>query len=148
MTASIAHFIPSRRTAAALALLLSGVALSGCAGMGDGFMSGAFVDPAIYDYYDCKQLENQRKVLNKKVEDLQALIDKAATGTGGTVVGEIAYRNDYITARAQLKLLEQNWQKNKCQASPPGADTTPAVVQSPAKQKHSHSAAQSIDAVH
>jgi hypothetical protein len=146
MTASIVHFIPSRRAAAALVLMLSGVALSCCAGMGDGFMSGAFVDPAIYDYYDCKQLESQRKVLNKKVADLQALIDKAATGTGGAVVGEIAYRNDYITARAQLKLLEQNWQKNKCQASPPTPDAAPTAIQPPAKQKHS--AARSIDAVH
>jgi hypothetical protein len=139
---------PLCRTAAALALVLSGVTLSGCAGMGDGFMSGAFVDPSIYDYYDCKQLETQRKTLNKRVEDLQALIDKASTGTGGVIVGEVAYRNDYITARAQLKLLEQNWQRNKCKESPPDAAAAPAPDQPPAKQKGAHSAARAIDAVH
>ena len=148
MTASIVHFIPSRRTAAALALFLSGITLSGCANMGDGPMSGAFVDPSIYEYYDCKQLEAQRKSLNSRVDSLQQLIDKANTGVGGAVVGEIAYRNDYITARAQLRLLEQNWRRNKCQESPPTPGATPAAAPPPAKQKGAHSAARSIDAVH
>jgi hypothetical protein len=148
MTASIVHFIPSRRAAAVLALLVSGVILSGCAKMGDGFASGAFVDPARYDYYDCKQLEGERKSLNNRVDTLQQLIDKANTGTGGAVVGELAYRNDYISARAQLKLLEENWRRNKCQESPPSPAGTSAPDQPPAKQKGAHSAARSIDAVH
>ncbi len=148
MTASMIRFMSSRRTAAALALVLSGVTLSGCAGMGDGFMSGAFVDPSIYDYYDCKQLEAQRKVLTKKVTDLQALIDKAGNGTGGAVVGEVVYRNDYISSRAQLKLLEENWRRNKCKESPPDPEAADAPDQPAAKPKGAHSAARSIDAVH
>jgi hypothetical protein len=111
-------------------------------------MSGAFVDPSIYDYYDCKQLETTRKSLTDRTVQLQALIDKADTGFGGAVVGEVAYRNDYITARAQLKLLEENWRRNKCVASPPDPKATPAADQSPAKQKGAHSAARSIEAVH
>ena len=42
---------------------------------------------------------------------------KAETGTGGSVVGELAYRNDYISARASAKLAEETWQRNKCVAS-------------------------------
>lgn len=148
MTASMIRFMSFRRTAAALALVLSGVALSGCAGMGDGFMSGAFVDPAKYDYYDCKQLETERTKLAKRVAELQGLIDKAGTGTGGAVVGEIAYRNDYISSRAQLKLLEENWRRNKCKESPPDPEATNAPDQPAAKPKGAHSAARSIDAVH
>jgi hypothetical protein len=148
MTASIVRFIPSHRIAAALALILSGISLSSCTNMGDGFMSGAFVDPAMYDYYDCKQLEDQRKSLNGRVDQLQQLIDKANTGTGGAVVGEIAYRNDYITARAQLKLIDQNWRRNNCVASPPSPTATPVSAPPPAKQKGAHSAARSIEAVH
>ncbi len=63
MTASITCFKPLRRSAAALALLVFGAGLSGCANLGDSFASGAFVDPARYDYYDCKQLEDERKKL-------------------------------------------------------------------------------------
>jgi hypothetical protein len=147
MTAPMIRLMSFCRTTAALALVLSGITLSGCASMGDGFMSGAFVDPSIYDYYDCKQLQDTRKSLNARVESLQQLIDKANTGTGGAVVGEIVYRNDYITARAQLKLLEENWRRNNCKELPPtSAAATPVPVQ-PAKQKGAHSAARSIDAV-
>ena len=148
MNASMIRFISSRRAAAALALVLSGASLSACANLGDGPLSGAFVDPSIYDYYDCKQLEAQRKTLTDRAAQLQALIDKANTGFGGAVVGEVAYRNDYITARAQLKLVEENWRRNKCVASPPAPTATSAPDQPPAKQKRAHSAARSIDAVH
>lgn len=141
------RFISSRRAAVALMLALSGASLSGCANMGDGPLSGAFVDPSIYDYYDCKQLEDTRKALTARAASLQALIDKADTGFGGAVVGEVAYRNDYITARAQLKLLEENWRRNKCKASPPDPTATPTADQPPAKQKGAHSAARSIEAV-
>ena len=48
------------RAAAAAALLGFSVAISGCAQMGE-TMSSAFVDPAKYDLYDCKQLETERK---------------------------------------------------------------------------------------
>jgi hypothetical protein len=150
MIASMIRFISSRRTAAVLALVLSGISLSGCASMGDGFMSGAFVDPAKYDYFDCKQLEAERTRLTKRVAELQGLIDKAGTGTGGVVVGEIAYRNEFISMRAQLKLLEDNWRRNKCKESPPAPDEAAASDEPPTKQKQKggHSAARSIDAVH
>jgi hypothetical protein len=122
--------------------------LSGCAGMGDSFASGAFVDPARYDYYDCKQLEADRKTLATHIKELQALIDKANTGVGGAVVGEIAYRNDYISAKAQAKLAEETWQRNKCHESPPDtAAATPAPA-SPAKPKGAHSSGRSGNAVH
>ncbi|HUN97737.1 MAG TPA: twin-arginine translocation pathway signal [Bradyrhizobium sp.] len=148
MTASMIRFISARRTAVALTLVLAGAGLSGCANMGDGPLSGAFVDPSIYDYYDCKQLETTRKTLTDRAAQLQALIDKADTGFGGAVVGEVAYRNDYITARAQLKLLEENWRRNKCVASPPAPTATSAPDHSSAKQKGAHSAARSLEAVH
>src|ERR1700730_6429025 len=102
------------RTAASVALLVLGAGLcaglGGCANVGDRFASGAFVDPAKYDQFDCKQLEGERKTLATRTAELQGLIAKADTGVGGSVVGELAYRNDYISARAQAKLAEETWQ--------------------------------------
>jgi len=98
---------------------MAAVNLAGCAGLGDGALSGAFVDPSIYDLSDCPQLEAERKRLETRTAELQGLIDKAQTGTGGAVVGEVAYRNDYISTRAQAKLAEEHWRKNKCVATPP-----------------------------
>src|ERR1043166_7080687 len=84
----------SIRRAAMLLLLFAG-SLGGCAGVGDTFVSSAFVDPARYDLYDCKQLEVERKTIAVRTAELQGLIAKASTVTGGAVVGEIAYRNEY-----------------------------------------------------
>jgi hypothetical protein len=125
------HDIP--RASPAIALLLAGVCagLGGCADMGDSFASGAFVDPAKYDNFDCKQLETERKSLATRTAELQGLMAKAETGTGGTVVAELAYRNDYISARAQAKLAEEVWQRNKCVATAPVA-ATPAAPPAPA----------------
>jgi len=103
--------------AAALAFALS---LSGCADMSDS-MSLAFADPAKYDLYDCKQLEPERKKLAEKTAELQGLMAKAETGVGGTVVAEVAYRNEYIATRGQAKLAEQAWQRNRCRETMPGA---------------------------
>jgi hypothetical protein len=102
--------------------------LGGCADIGDGYFSGAFVDPAKYDLYDCKQLDAERKSLAAQTVSLQKLIDTAHTGVAGTVVGEVAYRNNYTMVRASAKLADKVWLQDKCDmASPP-----PAAAPAPA----------------
>jgi hypothetical protein len=108
----------------ASALLLLGVALSGCGSVGDA-VSPAFVDPARYELWDCKQLEGERKALAKRLEELQQSMAKAETGTAGPVVAEMVYRNDYISTRGQQKLAEEAWRRNRCQESPPTAAAPP-----------------------
>ena len=117
------------RAAAAAALLGFSVAISGCAQMGE-TMSSAFVDPARYDLYDCKQLETERKS-QRRLGELQGLMAKAETGVAGSVVAEVAYRNDYISVRAQQKLAEEAWQRNKCRETVPDTLIT-AVPPAPA----------------
>jgi hypothetical protein len=109
---------------AALALMALGAGLAGCAGMSD-TIAPAFADPARYDLYDCKQLETERKSLATRTAELQGLMSKAETGVAGSVVSEVAYRNDYIAVRGQSKLADEAWRKNRCQDSPPEAKTAP-----------------------
>src|SRR6516165_3485939 len=78
------------RLVLALALTALGCGVSGCADMGEN-MTTAFADPAKYELYDCKQLETERKNLSVRGAELQGLIDKAETGTGGAIVAELAY---------------------------------------------------------
>jgi hypothetical protein len=107
------------------------------------------VDPAKYDQFDCKQLEGERKTLATRTAELQGLIAKAETGTGGSVVGELAYRNDYISARASAKLAEETWQRNKCVASSPATATpAPAPAPAPPAPGKGHGAARSGSAVY
>jgi hypothetical protein len=138
MIASLAFSRPSLRAAAVMALLAAGIGLAGCANLGDSFASGAFVDPAKYDLYECKQLEPERKMLATRAAELQGLMAKADAGVAGPVVAELAYRNDYITARAQAKLADEAWRRNKCLDTPAAAAAPPPVPAADTKQKHSH----------
>src|SRR5438445_11698175 len=92
--------LPLLRAAATMPLLALGVGLAGCAGMSDS-MTSAFADPAKYDLYECKQLEGERKTLASRGAELQGLMAKAETGVAGSLVAELAYRNEYIAVRGQ-----------------------------------------------
>ena len=148
MNASLAHRLTSPRGAALAVLLVLGAGVGGCAEMGDS-MTSAFADPAKYDLYDCKQLEAERKALATRAAELQGLMAKAETGVGGSVISELAYRNDYIAVRGQTKLAEEVWQRNKCQASASaaaGAPTAPGAA--PATAKRAKPPMRSGSAVH
>jgi hypothetical protein len=105
-------------------------------------ISPAFADPAKYDLYDCKQLEPERKRLAERTAEVQGLMTKAETGVAGSVVAEMAYRNDYIALRGQSKLAEEAWQKNRCQEAKPEArpaPVPPSIASAPAAKGRSKS---------
>jgi hypothetical protein len=125
-----ASFSSPPRCCGALVVLLAGAALSGCAGMSE-TVAPAFADPGKYELYDCKQLEPERKALAARTAELQRLMDKAETGTGGAVVAELAYRNDYIAVRGQAQLAEDAWRRNRCRETPPNAAPPASTPQPP-----------------
>ena len=154
MIATIAHRQPLSRAAFAVALLALGAGLAGCAGsvsyLGDN-MTTAFADPAKYDYYDCKQLESERKSIATRMDELQRLMAKADTGVAGPVVAELAYRNDYIAYRGQAKFADEAWRRNKCVETPPsapGAASAAATPAPPAKGKSARSPSRSGSTVY
>ena len=134
MSSRPSHRRPVLRAVAVLSLFALATGLSGCAQVGE-TLSPAFADPAKYDLYECKQLEGERKALTARAAELQGLMAKAETGVAGPVVAEMAYRNDYISVRAQSKLAEEAWQRNKCHetpaAAPAAAATPPARTPGP-----------------
>jgi len=119
MTTAVSVVRAWSRAGATAALLA--LTLSGCAQMSDSAMTEAFADPARYDLYDCKQLETERKSLAIRAAELQGLMAKAETGTGGAVVSELAYRNDYVAVRGTMRFADEAWRKNRCRETPPGA---------------------------
>jgi hypothetical protein len=123
MPASIPASLRACRALAAL--LAAGLPLSGCASVSD-TVAPAFADPGKYELWDCKQLETERKNLASRTADLQKLMDKAETGTGGVVVAELAYRNEYVAVRGQTHFADDAWRRNRCRETPPGAQATPA----------------------
>src|SRR4051812_18382150 len=106
---------PASSTVTLAVLFAFGAGLGGCANMSD-TLTSAFADPAKYDLYDCRQLQAERKRLTLRAAELRGLMAKADTGTGGSVVSEVAYRNDAISTRASSKLADEVWDRNKCVA--------------------------------
>src|ERR1700744_4598845 len=86
MIARMSHAKVLPRSAIVTALLALGIGLSGCASsvsdVGDSLALG-FVDPARYDFYDCKQLQAERKAIANHIEDTRKLMAKADTGFAG-----------------------------------------------------------------
>ena len=124
------HPALSPASRAAILMLLLGIGLGGCANMSD-TLTSAFADPAQYDNYDCKQLQDMRKYLTTRSAELQGLMAKAETGAAGSVVAEVAYRNDYISTRASAKLADEVWKRNNCIAVPEKAGAAPAASAMP-----------------
>jgi hypothetical protein len=120
--------------ALAAALLAIGLALSGCADMGD-TVATAFADPAKYELWDCKQLEPERKRLATRAAELQGLMAKAETGVAGPVVAELAYRNEYISVRGQAQYAEETWRRNKCRETPASVGAAPVAPRPVAPSK-------------
>jgi len=147
MIASPAHRLPLPRATGLAALLALGMALSGCAEMGDGVAS-AFADPAKYDLWDCKQLEGERKNLATRTEQLRNLMAKAQAGVAGPVVSELAYRNEYLAVRGQARLADEVWQRNKCHASAPAAAAPATASAPPANPKEAPPPSRSGSAVY
>lgn len=90
-----------------------GLALAGCASGGEA-LTAVYVDPARYALYDCVQLRAAMRSHSTRAAELQGLMNKAQSGFAGGAVSEMAYRNDYISARANYKLAEDEWRRNKC----------------------------------
>jgi hypothetical protein len=146
MIASLSHSQPMLR-AAAVALMVSGFGLGGCADMSDS-MTSAFADPSRYELWDCKRLEPERKSLATRAAELQGLMAKADTGFAGPVVAELAYRNEYISVRGQARFADEAWQRNKCKESPPSTAAPTAVSAPPVTDKPAHSRTPSANAVY
>jgi hypothetical protein len=130
MTAIATAFRASSRAAAVLGALALGAALSGCAEVGDS-MSSAFADPARYELYDCKQLDPERRRIANALAENQGLMAKAQTGVAGSVVSELAYRNENIALHGQMHFAEEAWRKNRCRETAPAVPAGPPPAKLP-----------------
>ncbi len=101
------HAGPTR--AVPFAAVLAGILLTGCS-------SFTFLaDPGQYQFYACEQLAPEMVNLTKRQQDLKNLMDRADQSAGGTAVGLIAYRTDYINIGEQMKLLDAAAGSKNCE---------------------------------
>jgi hypothetical protein len=92
-----------------------GAGLVGC-----GLSGGAgslLIDPGRYSAYHCNELAARWKVLVAREKELRELIDRADQGSGGAVIGSLAYRPDYDSVLGEEKLLQRAAAEKNCGAT-------------------------------
>ena len=104
------------RFAPSLAFIVAGF-LAACS-ESNSFTTGnpftVFADPGEFEFYSCEQLLPQRNALVTRAHDLKLLMDKAEQSSGGAIVNVIAYEADYVTAREQVKVIDETARIKKC----------------------------------
>ena len=73
-----------------------------------------FADPGKYEWHSCEQLVPQRKLWEKKEQDLKLLLEKAKQSTGGSAISVVAYQGDYVNAREELQVIDATARAKKC----------------------------------
>ena len=102
-----------RRLCDAAICAIAAIALSSC-GSSNG-LSQLLVAPGAYDAYHCKDLAQQWDQLNKREAELRANMSRASQGSGGTVIGAVAYGTDYQTVLTQKKMVQQQAVEKNCE---------------------------------
>jgi hypothetical protein len=91
-------------------------------------MSSFYADPAKYTLYGCKQLAQARPLLLYRIQKLEALMAKANAGSGGQAASALAYNNDYLTLRGDLRNLDTRAVDRNCPPMPQHAQAPPEEV--------------------
>jgi hypothetical protein len=87
--------------------------LGGCSSGPDSSFS-LFAEPGKYQYYSCDQIAGQIKSFAAREQELKTLMDRAEQSAGGTAVGLIAYKADYVAAGEELDQLKATAHSKKC----------------------------------
>jgi hypothetical protein len=103
-----------RNAALAGAIALASLA-AGCGSFGDpaGY---AVVTQDKFDFMTCPEIVGQRTGLLGREKQLAGLLEKAETGTGGVIVGALAYRSELGSVRTQLAVANRAVQQKGCDA--------------------------------
>jgi len=87
--------------------------LAGCSSTSE--TTFLFAEPGKYAYYNCPQLAVELKNWTKRQQELKSLLDRADQSAGGTAVGFLAYRGDYVNASEELQMLHTTAQSKNCE---------------------------------
>lgn len=106
------------RVASRIIACFVALALAGCGSVSDpaGF---SIVSQDRYDFMTCKDIINNRNAQNARMKQLGESIEKAEASPGGFIASAVAYRSEYVQARALAAAADRAAQKNNCDAPKP-----------------------------
>jgi hypothetical protein len=102
-----------RFVAAGTAVLLALSLLAGCAGDTD-YGARAFAVQHKNDWRSCEQLAGMHASYTKQIDDLKALMDKAARDPGGGFVNATAHGPTLASLQAERHLLHETIVEKNC----------------------------------
>ena len=118
----------TRRFTKFAALAISAFAmLAGCA-MSDDQAARFLVAPDKYTLYSCDEIARETQTKVAREHELQQLMAKAGNDSGGRLIGDIAYRPDYITVHGELNDLRQTAIAKKCAGAAAAAPASDGAV--------------------
>ena len=82
-------------------------------------MGNALADPGKYRVYTCSDLQTAALEEQTRATELEQLLARSSQGTGGAVMGAIAYRSEYNQVRARLRTIKASAQNQSCSTSSP-----------------------------
>jgi len=101
--------------------------LAGCT-MSDDQAARFLVAPDKYTLYSCDEIARETLTKVAREQELQGLMAKAGTDSGGRLIGDIAYRPDYITVKGELNDLRQTAASKHCDGVPGAARASDGAV--------------------
>jgi outer membrane murein-binding lipoprotein Lpp len=103
-------------SAAAICAAFALCVLSGCAS--DETTARFLVAPGKYVLYTCDELARQAQALAARQKELEQLMAKAGTDATGRMMGEAAYRSEYIAVRGEITELRKTAAEKSCNPLP------------------------------
>src|ERR1035441_10667506 len=117
------------RAIAAAALVA--ISLAGCA-MSDDSLSSFLVAPGNYVLFSCDDIARTAKTTQARQKELEQLMAKASTDTGGRLISDATYGTEYATTRGRMKNLRVAAAERKCDFVPgaenPAARASDSVI--------------------
>lgn len=112
------------------------MALSGCAS--EEAASRFLVEPDRYVLYSCPEIATAAHTNMTRQRELEALMTKAGTDTGGQIASSLAYRPEYSQLRGEMVQLRKAAVDKNCKNAPgaaaPGAGAPGPVRMAPSDQ--------------
>lgn len=129
-------FAAMRWRRAGIALLMA-APLAGCAtgSTNEERMGSFFVAPGKYQFYTCGHLTQATNGLKQREKELEGLIAKAGTGSGGSFVSAVAYRPEILQVRGNLAEVRREEAAKNCPPAVAEAPPKPAAPGAAARKK-------------
>lgn len=121
-------------TAAGLGGCTSQIGFSERAGEVVDAMKDPFVAPQKFRFLRCPDITARLTGAEDRAQELRSLMDRAATGTGGSTVNLLVYQPEYQSVLSELQQLKDTAAEKNC-APPPAAKPVADPGRKPGKDR-------------